>query len=175
METILYGTNARVHRHKVLQHILDHKGVNMMATPLRSILLKPCYDYWLWDLPKRIFEAQIESSESRNLVNEDVGEALVKGENVGYHRLLAEVGEEAQLTGVSKGWECCLKLKLSPRVYQSFIHTVHGLIKENVTLDEPFIIARYKEIHVDDKLRYLLVKGFGWKLWRGPEFIGCED
>ncbi|GJX19804.1 putative reverse transcriptase domain-containing protein [Tanacetum coccineum] len=80
----LYGTKYTVFTdHKILQHILDQKELNMRQRrykkerdqPLRVGALVTTIGL---DLPKKILNAQTEARKPRNLKNEDVG-------GVGYH------------------------------------------------------------------------------------------
>ncbi|GJS51100.1 putative reverse transcriptase domain-containing protein [Tanacetum coccineum] len=65
----LYGTKCVVFTdHKSLQHILDHKELNMRQR--RWLDLLSDYD-WL-NLPKQILSAQSEARKEENFINEDL-------------------------------------------------------------------------------------------------------
>ncbi|GKA88951.1 putative reverse transcriptase domain-containing protein [Tanacetum coccineum] len=67
----LYGTKCTVFtNHKSLQHILDHKELNMRQRRWLELLSL--------NLPKQILDAQTEARKPENIKNEDVGGLLVE-------------------------------------------------------------------------------------------------
>ncbi|GJX50652.1 putative reverse transcriptase domain-containing protein [Tanacetum coccineum] len=70
----LYGTKCTVYTdHKILQHILDQKELNMRQRHwIRALVMTIGLD-----LPKKILEAQTKARKPKNLKSKDVGDCLV--------------------------------------------------------------------------------------------------